>query len=135
MNRHREHRRTSLRGLHAFLPATLVLAALACADADPVGLVDGALSVRVSGGGLLVENLSAVHPIGVVPIDESVAAVIDLAPCDTWETVPPGRTRAVPFDEILGWSATTEWVLVYWCHQVGPADGGGVRVGLSGSTP
>jgi hypothetical protein len=114
---------------------TLVLAALACADTNPVGLVDGALSASVSAGGLRVENLSAVHSIGVVPIDESVAAFIDLAPCETWDTLPPARTRVVPFDEIPGWSAASEWVIVYWCLQGGPADGGGVRVGLSGSTP
>ena len=123
-----------MRCLRALLPATLAFTSLACVDTDPVGLVDGVLSVRVSVGGLLIDNLSTVHSIGVVPIDEGMAAVVDLAPCDTWETIPPSGTRAVPFDEILGWSAVTEWVIVYWCLQGGPADGGSIRVGLSGST-
>ena len=124
-----------MRHHHAILPTALVCAAIACTDADPMGLVDGALEVRVGAAGLLISNRSAVHPIGVVPIEESLAAVVDLAPCETWETIPPATTSAVPFEEIHGWSEATEGVIVHWCLQAGPADGGSVRVELSWPAP
>ena len=112
----------------ATLCGLLLGGALACGDADPLRLVDGSLSVLIGAGGLVAANQSVTHPIGVVAIEEGVAAVADLAPCETWETIPPATSRTVPFQEILGWAEDSEWVLVYWCQQAGPADGGSVRI-------
>ncbi len=49
-------------------------------------------------------------------VDGDNAPLILLAPCDTWpDPLAPGRSRRVPYEEVLGFTPASRVALLYWC--------------------
>lgn len=91
------------------------LAALA-GCADPVGVVDGDLSLVSESGGFVLENRGAVHDLTVTLVEQETLALIDLASCDVWTPrIRPGARLRVENDEVIGFRPDAETAVVYWC--------------------
>jgi len=127
---HPQQGRRPMRPRPTTIFAIVLCAALGCGDGDPVRLVDGDLAVVVEESGLRLFNEDFIHPMGVVATEKGTAALVDLAPCDAWDTVNPRASRFVPFETILGWSEGASEVIVYWCTQSDVPRSGSVAVRL-----
>ncbi len=113
------------RAARTFRGAAVFALLSACARPTAPG---GTLMVLASPPNLVMTNQTAT-PIYSFIVDQRTLALVDWAPCldpATCDPLAAGTTKTVPYDSILGYSAQTESVVVYWWHLV-PNRGTGFR--------
>ena len=111
---------TERAGLSAvWVAALLGLTAAGCeVGTEPVFSQDG-FAVLAERGRLVLQNDSTLM-IRYVVIERSTAAVVDLAPPESWPTLAPGRRNTIPHDEITGYHPDATEALVYWAVELEP---------------
>lgn len=99
----------------------ILVAALVIAGCDnPVSVSDPGVVVVSESDAFRIRNRSEALPLVFVIVEREIAAVIDLASCETWENrLPPAGERLVPYSEVMGYGPDAEFAFVYWCQLDG----------------
>ena len=101
--------------------------ALQLACSDPVSVNSDVLLVRQSGLFLELTNRSDA-PVYHFVADRDILPLLDWVPCSnpaTCDGIAPSSTRRIGFDDVIGYQAGSEALVVYhWQLVAAPDDGG-----------